>query len=106
MDLELLNVTYMMNSYIRQADKNEMKIICENLIKFSFEKSLLLNNPYDENGNFKIDFIIKESTLTEKGKQIFEKICDKWLNYTSNKNAKIDKINNISMLEKWYSKMV
>lgn len=106
MDLEILNVAFMMDSYIRQADKNEMKIICENLLKFSFEKSLLLDTPYDENGNFKTDFIVKESRLTEKGKQIFENICDKWLNYTDNKNSKIDKINNIKMLEKYYDKLL
>jgi len=101
MDLELLNVTFLMDADIRQADKNKTKIVCENLLKFSFEKSLLLDNPYDENGNFKTDFIVRESILTEKGKQIFENICDKWLNYTD----RTQKYDNIIMLEKWYLKM-
>lgn len=62
-------------------------------------------NPFDEQGNLKIETVIRESDLTETGKQLFDDLADKWLAYTSNGSGKIDRKNNVKMLEKYFNKL-
>lgn len=104
-DIILLNVKMLSQAYIRQKDKNNVMICCKNLLVFSYEKGLLLKNPVDEQGNLNIETIIKESDLTEIGKMIFDDLADKWFLYTDNEDGKIDRKNNIKMLEKYFNKL-
>lgn len=99
-DTVLLNVKMLVESNVRQADKDDTVVLCHNLLYFSYEKGLLLKNPFQEE-KLDIETIIKESDLTEKGKQIFDDLAEKWFAYTDRTN----KIDNVSMLEKWFSKM-
>ncbi len=50
--------------------------------------------------------IIKESSLTEIGKHIFVELLFKWFAYTDNESGKIDRKNNIKMLEKYYNQLL
>ena len=100
-DTVLLNVKLLAEAYIRQIDKDNTLIVCSNLLQFSYEKGLLLKSPFDEQGKLKIETIIKESDLTEMGKQIFDDLVDKWLTYTD----RTQKYNNIAMLEKYFNKL-
>lgn len=100
-DTVLLNVKLLAEAYIRQIDKDNTLIVCSNLLQFSYEKGLLLRSPFDEQGKLKIETIIKESDLTEMGKQIFDDLVDKWLTYTD----RTQKYNNIAMLEKYFNKL-
>ena len=100
-DTVLLNVKLLAEAYIRQIDKDNTLIVCSNLLQFSYEKGLLLRSPFDEQGNLKIETIIRESDLTEIGKQIFDDLVDKWLTYTD----RTQKYNNIAMLEKYFNKL-
>lgn len=104
-DTELLNVKALMEAHIRQIDKKKTLIVCENLLRFSYEKGLLFKNPFDKEGNLNIDTIIKESNLTELGRQIFDDLADKWLGYTDNEDGKIDRKNNVKMLDKYFNKL-
>lgn len=101
MDLRLLSVPFLSSSYIRKADQENVVIACTALLKFAFFKGLLLETPLDSNGELKRDYEVYESGLTEKGTIAFEKLKGKWLSYTD----RTQKYDNISMLEKWYSKM-
>lgn len=100
-DTVLLNVKLLAEAYIRQIDKDNTLIVCSNLLQFSYEKGLLLKSPFDEQGKLKIETIIRESDLTEIGKQIFDDLVDKWLTYTD----RTQKYNNIAMLEKYFNKL-
>ena len=100
-DTVLLNAKLLAEAYIRQIDKDNTLIVCSNLLQFSYEKGLLLKSPFDEQGNLKIETIIRESDLTEIGKQIFDDLVDKWLTYTD----RTQKYNNIAMLEKYFNKL-
>ena len=70
-DTVLLNVKLLAEAYIRQIDKDNTLIV------------------------------IRESDLTEIGKQIFDDLVDKWLTYTD----RTQKYNNIAMLEKYFNKL-
>jgi hypothetical protein len=48
----LLDVKRMIDAYPMKTDKIEIRIVCYNLIKFSFEKGLLIKSPYIAKGNF------------------------------------------------------
>ncbi|WP_024468253.1 hypothetical protein [Treponema pedis] len=100
-DTVLLNVKTLMGAYIRQIDKDNILISCRNLLRFSYEKGLLQENPFDEQGDLKIDTVIRESDLTEMGKQIFDDLADKWFAYTD----RTQKYDNIIMLEKYFNKL-
>ena len=100
-DTVLLNAKLLAEAYIRQIDKDNTLIVCSNLLQFSYEKGLLLKSHFDEQGNLKIETIIRESDLTEIGKQIFDDLVDKWLTYTD----RTQKYNNIAMLEKYFNKL-
>jgi hypothetical protein len=77
-DLCFLDVAGITNAYTRQYDKVKTIVICSNLLKFAWNKELLINNPFDENDNLIINTIIRESSLTDLGKIFFEKLADKW----------------------------
>ncbi|AYN04412.1 hypothetical protein [Flavobacterium sp. 140616W15] len=93
-------------SYSKQKDKDNLFLIFKNLYKFAFLNRLLKENLVDELGNFDKDKLLNESDLTEVGLKIFEKLMYKWLTYTSNDDGKVDRINNIKMLEKYYDKLL
>jgi hypothetical protein len=101
-DTVLLDVKRMIDSYSTKDDKEAMRIICNSLVRFSYDKGLLLKSPFNEQGELNSETIIRERGLTEKGKSIFDDLAEKWFAYTD----RTDKIDNVSMLEKWYSKMV
>jgi hypothetical protein len=104
--LVLLDVKKMIDAYPMKSDKIEMRIVCYNLIKFSFEKGLLLKSPYNGKGELYDEIVICENDLTEKGKLIFDDLAFDWLKYTDNTDGKIDRKNNIKMLEKYYNKLL
>ena len=99
----LLDVKGMIVAYPMKNDRIVMRTICYNLIKFSFEKGLLLKSPYNSKGELYDEIIICENDLTEKGKLIFDILVEKWLGYTDNADGKVDRKNNIKMLEKYYT---
>ena len=103
-DTVLLNVSSMINAYPMKDDKIAMFTICFHLLRFSCEKELLQKNPFDEQGDLNIDTIIKESDLTDLGKQLFDDLAEKWFVYTDKTDGKIDRKNNVKMLEKYFNK--
>lgn len=105
-DLILLDVDALMETQIRQKDKYNTKVCCQNLLNFAYEKGLLRDNPSDNEGNLIMPSIIRESSLTEAGKPIFVELMFKWMAYTDNESGKIDRKNNIKMLEKYYNQLL
>lgn len=73
---------------------------------YAYGKGLLCDNPCDNEGNLIMPSIIKESSLTEIGKHIFVELLFKWFAYTDNESGKIDRKNNIKMLEKYYNQLL
>jgi hypothetical protein len=104
--LVLFDVKRFINAYPMKSDKIRVCTVCCNFIKFSFEKGLLLKSPYNSQGELYDGIIICENDLTEKGKMIFEDLADKWLVYTDTGDEKVDRKNNIKMLEKYYNKLM
>lgn len=104
-DQLFLDVSGLIKSQIRQRDKDNTKICCRNLLKFAYEKGLLCDNPFDDEGNLIISTIIRESSLTEVGKHLFLELLLKWMAYTDNESGNIDRKNNIKMLEKYYNQL-
>jgi hypothetical protein len=102
----LLDVKKMIDAYPMKSDKIEIRIVCYNIIKFSFEKGLLLKPPYNSNRELYDEIIISENNLTEKGKLIFDDLVFDWFKYTDNTDGKVDRKNNIKMLEKYYNKLI
>jgi hypothetical protein len=102
----LLDVKRMIDAYPMKSDKIETRIVCYNLINFSFEKGLLIKSPYNSKGELYDGIIICENDLTEKGKLIFDDLVTDWLGYTDNTDGKVDRKNNIKMLEKYYHKLI
>ena len=94
-DQVLLDVDMLLRSQIRQKDKDNTIVICQNLLNFAYEKGLLRDNPSDNEGNLIKPSIIRESSLMFK-----------WLAYTDNESGKIDRKNNIKMLEKYYNQLL
>lgn len=105
-DQVLLDVYMLLRSQIRQRDKDNTIVICQNLLNFTYKKGLLRDNPSDNEGNLIMPSIIRESSLTEAGKHIFDDLMFKWLAYTDNESGKIDRKNNIKMLEKYYNQLL
>ena len=105
-DQFFFDVDALMETQIRQKDKENTKICCQNLLNFSFQKGLLYENPIDDEGNLIMPAIIRESSLTENGKSIFVKLLFKWMAYTDNESGNIDRKNNIKMLEKYYNQLL
>lgn len=90
-DLFYLDVDALMETQIRQRDKYNTKVCCQNLLNFAYEKGLLRDNPSDNEGNLIMPSIIRESSLTEVGKTIFVELMFKWMAYTDNESGKIDR---------------
>ncbi|WP_195360780.1 hypothetical protein [Phocaeicola massiliensis] len=105
-DQILLDVNMLLRSQIRQKDKDNTIILCQNLLSFSYKKGLLCYNPLDNEGNLIMPTIVRESSLTEIGKSIFDKLLFKWLSYTDNESGNIDRKNNVKMLEKYYNQLL
>lgn len=85
---------------------SELQPILERSNRFCIGKGLLCDNPCDNEGNLIMPSIIKESSLTEIGKHIFVELLFKWFAYTDNESGKIDRKNNIKMLEKYYNQLL
>ena len=96
-----LSVQGMADSQLRQADKEHMIKVCAALLYFCFNSGLLKDNPFDSNGELRRNCEVFERHLTEKGKLYFNDLMFDWLAYTDRTN----KIDNVKILEKWYSKM-
>jgi hypothetical protein len=105
-DLCFLDVAGIVNAYTRQYDKERTIIKCSNLLKYVYNKGMLINNPFDENANLIINTIIRESNLTDLGTLYFDVLTEKWFVYTDKNDDKVDRINNIAMLDKYYDKLV
>ncbi|WP_225969022.1 hypothetical protein [Treponema pedis] len=101
----LLDVDSMISAYPMKDDKLTTYTVCYNLLRFVYDKGLIKQYPFDDNGDLKEGVIIKESDLTEKGKAIFWDLSEKWLVYTDNEDGKIDRKNNVKMLEKYFNKL-
>lgn len=102
----ILSVEGMLKAYPMKKDKSDMYIICYNLLHFSYEKGLLLKSPFKEDGQLNAEIVIRESDLTIMGKRIFNDLMYDWLNYTSNTSGRIDRKNNLKMLEKYYNQLL
>ena len=100
-DIVLLNVRRLAEAYIRQVDKDNTLIACRNLLQLSYNNGLLHKNPFDEQGDLNIDTVIKESDLTDLGKQLFDDLAYKWFAYTD----RTQKYDNITMLEKYFNNL-
>ncbi|RLJ69179.1 hypothetical protein [Pedobacter alluvionis] len=96
----IISLPNLINSQIRQKDKDETLALCKSLLIFSYQNELLKKNIYDK-GIFIDDIEIFENDLTDKGKLTFEKLVDKWLAYTD----RTQKYDNVSMLEKWLNQL-
>jgi len=102
----LLDVKGLISAQTMKDDKIYSRIVCYNLVKFSFEKGLLLKSPYNSQGELYDDIIIYENDLTEKGKLIFWDLSEKWLIYTDNTDGRVDRKNNIKMMGKYYKNLI
>ncbi len=101
-NMVLFKVSPLIKAQLRESDKENTKIICKNLLKFAYDKNLLLKNPFNDNGEFDLDLEIREHDLNEVGNKIFYNLMLKWLCYTD----KTNKIHNTAMLEKYYNKLI
>ncbi|MGN7787146.1 hypothetical protein ACTJIJ_21615 [Niabella sp. 22666] len=97
----LLDVESMVDAHPMKDDKTATRIVCHNLLRFVYDKGLLSQSPFNENGELKQGVIIKESDLSEKNKIIFWDLSEKWFTYTDRTQS----YNNGLILEKWYAKM-
>jgi len=99
-------------SYLIEAYRSYPEIILKTynlhitFLRFCYEKKLININPLD-----KCDRIIRmnytNNDLTEKGTKIFDELHMKWLQYTDKNDEKNEeRITNVKMLEKYYSKIL
>jgi hypothetical protein len=100
-NMVLLSVSPLIKAQLRESDKENAKIVCKNLLQFAYDKNLLLENPFNSNGEIDLNLEIRESDLNEIGRKIFYNLMLKWLSYTD----KTNKIDNVGMLEKYYNKL-
>jgi hypothetical protein len=95
----ILDITYIIEADCKYPDhmvKNYDLFVI--FLHFCYEKGLLRLNPMDkQNRIIRMEYI--NNSLTEKGKKIFPDLLHKWLTYTD----RTGKIDNIKMLEKYYS---
>ena len=70
-------------------------------LQFCYEKELLKQNPLDKQNRI-LYMNYTNNDLTEKGTKIFNDLMFDWLTYTDRTN----KIDNVKMLEKYYSKIL
>ena len=86
--------------------KDDLIVICFNLLRFAYDKKLLKIHPFNEKGKLIINTSIYEDDLTPFGEIIFNNLMYDWLYYADNKSGKIDRKSNIKMLDKYYNKLV
>ncbi|MDR2424766.1 MAG: hypothetical protein LBD59_08595 [Prevotellaceae bacterium] len=67
----------MIRAYPMKGDKDNMYVICYNLLYFSNEKGLLLKSPIKEDGLLDTKTIIRESDWTDLGKRVFNDLMFK-----------------------------
>jgi RHS repeat-associated protein len=101
----ILDVGSLIDAQTMKGDKEHMYIVCFNLLHFSNEKGLLLKSPFKENGQLDTNLIVRNSDLTNLGKSTFNDLMFDWLSYTDNADGKVDRKNNVKMLEKYYNKL-
>lgn len=101
----IFSVPGMIQAYPMKSDKDYMKVVCFNLLRFSYDKGLLNVCPFDENDELRMDTVIYEEDLTVLGKLIFNDLMYDWLGYTDKTDGKIDRKNNVKMLEKYFNKL-
>ena len=101
----IFSVPGMVNAYPADCDKNRMTVICANLLRFAYDHGLLNVCPFTEGGELLMDTIIREDDLTALGKLIFNDLMYDWLTYADNESGKIDRKNNVKMLEKYFNKI-
>lgn len=73
---------------------------------FLYNNGLLINvNPFDEQGNLKLDTKVNVSNLTDEGMQLFKNgTIDGWFDYIDRSTVP-NKYNNIKRLEKGLAKL-
>ncbi|MBS9774354.1 MAG: hypothetical protein KGV59_04265 [Tenacibaculum sp.] len=72
------------------------------LVDFLYNNNLLVNiQPYDKDGNVKLDLVIMYSNLTEDGVEMFKKPVRNWMK-AHDRGTRIDKI---TILEKGLEKI-
>ena len=96
----------MLRSFPMKDQKDDLIIICFNLLRFAYDKKLLKIHPFNEKGKLIINTSIYEDDLTPFGEIIFNDLMYDWLYYADNKSGKIDRKSNIKMLDKYYNKLV
>ncbi|MCG8711054.1 hypothetical protein JHU04_004403 [Brenneria sp. 4F2] len=75
------------------------------LFKFFKENQLFVDiEPFDGNGELKLDTVLKKSNVTEEGLELFKNVVDGWENYLARSTAP-NKYENISRLEKGLAKI-
>jgi hypothetical protein len=99
-------VSKLAQAHKREKDRENVYTIFFNLLTFSVEKQLFVFSPFDVNGNILKDRDFHKSDLSELGKEVFIDLMFDWLSYTDNESGKIDRNNNVKMLEKYYNKIV
>jgi len=99
--MEILNVPFLVNSYIRQKDKDNIVRSCKNFVLFCYKNDLITKSPFLPGGEFNNEIVLHETDLTESGEMIFEMLLDKWLAYTD----RTQKYDDTSKLEKLFEKL-
>jgi len=105
-NIEMYDLAMLLNRSKSMAYKNDLIKRASSLLRFLHDNNLLVEiNPFDKDGELKLDTVIKRKNLTDEGYQLFKKgVIDGWLTYLSRSNAP-DKNKNISRLEKGLKKI-
>jgi len=102
----IISISGMLRSFPMKDQKDDLIVICFNLLRFAYDKKLLKIHPFNEKGKLIINTSIYEDDLTPFGEIIFNDLMYDWLYYADNKSGKIDRKSNIKMLDKYYNKLV
>ncbi|MCL1918072.1 MAG: hypothetical protein FWG14_07120 [Peptococcaceae bacterium] len=106
MEKVVFDVPGLMKAYSRSSDRSNVFLTCKNLILFSREKGLFVDGFLEDVAEISPTLIVKERDLTDAGKQVFKDLMYDWLGYTDNEDGKVDRANNIKMLEKYYKNII
>ncbi|MCU6276055.1 hypothetical protein KWI08_19410 [Morganella morganii] len=75
------------------------------LFNFMKNNALLLNvEPFDDNGELKLDLIVKKSNVTEDAISMYKKVIPGWFDYLARSTVE-NKYENVSRLEKGLAKI-
>lgn len=72
--MEVLNIPFLVNSYIRQKDKDNINRSCKNFVLFYHENNLISKSPFRSDRAFNSEIVIYEMDFTDSGKMIFESL--------------------------------